>query len=425
MQTYSSSIRVLNGVVFEGKSLDSCFSNSDSALAKQVCYGVLRDYYRLRSIVAQLLKKPLPAKHNDIFLLLISGIYSVDALRRPAYTSVNAAVQCAATLNKSWAKGLVNGVLRNYIRKTKEFNAPVGATPEVETNLPNWLSDRISIAWPTQALEIFAAYNSEPPMTLRINDNISREDFSKKLSENQIEGHWGALYKQAFYLSKPMPVEEIPDFETGQASVQDESSQMAALLLDLAPGQNVLDACAAPGGKTCHMLQACPEIKLTAIDKDAARLHRIDSNLQRIGATATVVACDLEDYRAPDLFDRILLDAPCSATGIIRRHPDIKLLRRDTDIVKLAQTQSTLLATAWDLLKVGGKLLYSTCSILPEENENIVSDFCMNHPNAAVLDLASEHDINWGLRTPTGRQLLPTTKAYDGFFYALLTKKAQ
>ena len=210
---------------------------------------MLRDYYRLRSIVDKLLKKPLPAKHNDIFLLLISGIYSVDALRRPAYTSVNAAVQCAATLNKSWAKGLINGVLRNYIRKTKEFNAAVGATPEAETNLPNWLSDRIAIAWPTQALEIFAAYNSEPPMTLRINDDISREGFSRKLSENQIEGHWGALYKQAFYLSKPMPVEEIPDFETGQASVQDESSQMAALLLDLAPGQNVLDACAAPGGK--------------------------------------------------------------------------------------------------------------------------------------------------------------------------------
>ncbi len=425
MQTYISSIRVLNSVVFEGKSLDSCFSNSDSPLAKQVCYGVLRDYYRLRNIVARLLKKPLPAKHNDIFLLLISGIYSVDALRRPAYTSVNAAVQCAVTLNKSWAKGLINGVLRNYIRKNKAFNGTANATLEANTNLPDWLSDRINIAWPAQALEIFAAYNSEPPMTLRVNDDISRGDFSKKLSEKQIEGHWGALYKQAFYLSKPMPVEDIPDFDKGQASVQDESSQMAALLLDLAPGQNVLDACAAPGGKSCHMLQACPEIKLTAIDKDAARLHRIHSNLQRIGATATVITSDLENYQTPNAFDRILLDAPCSATGIIRRHPDIKLLRRDTDIVKLARAQTKLLATAWDLLKVGGKLLYSTCSILPEENENIVSDFCVSHPNATILDLASEYNADWGLRTTTGRQLLPTTDAYDGFFYSLLTKKAQ
>ena len=425
MQTYISSVRVLNSVVFEGKSLDSCFSSDDSALAKQVCYGVLRDYYRLKRIVAELLKKPLPAKHNDIFLLLISGIYSVDALRRPAYTSVNAAVQCTATLNKGWAKGLVNGVLRNYIRKSKELSAAILATGEAQTNLPEWLSQRISEAWPTQAPDIFDAYNSEPPMTIRVNSGASKEDFERKLREKQIEGRWGNLSEQAFYLSKPMPVDEIPDFANGQASVQDESSQMAALLLDLAPEQHVLDACAAPGGKSCHMLQKSPSIKLTAIDKDADRLNRIESNLERIGATATVVACDLESYKAPVLFDRVLLDAPCSATGIIRRHPDIKLLRRDTDIVKLAQTQSNLLAAAWDLLKVGGKLLYSTCSILPEENEDVVSQFCVNHSDAAILDLASEYGASWGLSTTTGRQLLPTTDAHDGFFYALLTKKAQ
>jgi len=416
MQTYISSIRILEGVIFEGKSLDNCFSSGDSALAKQVCYGVLRDYYRLKAIVGKLLKKPLPAKHNDLFLLLVSGIYSIDALRRPSYTSVNAAVQCTATLNKGWAKGLVNGVLRNYIRKSSELVEPTDSTSEAVTNLPKWLHGRISHAWPEQ---------SEPPMTLRVDPCVNPEDYEKSLKENQIDGHWGTLHKRAFYLSKPHPVEAIPGFDTGQVSVQDEASQIAALLLDLQPGQEVLDTCAAPGGKSCHMLQICPDINLTAIDKDSTRLNLVQSNLDRIGLTARVIASDLMSYKAPGLYDRILLDAPCSATGIIRRHPDIKLLRRDSDIVKLAATQTELLATAWDLLTVGGKLLYSTCSILPEENENIVADFCAGHPDAVFVNLETEQNVRWGLPTATGRQLLPTNDAHDGFFYALLTKNAQ
>jgi len=421
MQTYISSIRILESVIFQGKSLDNSFAPGDSPLSKQVCYGVLRDYYRLSSIVASLLKKPLPAKHNDIFLLLLSGLYSVDSLRRPSYTSVNAAVQCTNKLHKSWAKGLVNAVLRNYIRKESNLNEQIETGTEQATNLPDWLFQRIANAWPDHIAPVIAACRSEPPMTIRITDNIEREKYIQDLAEIDIVGRWGQLHDRACYLSKPVSVDELPGFSNGDVSVQDEASQMAAILLDLKPGQEVLDACAAPGGKSCHILQTCADIKLTAIDKDATRLKLLESNLIRTKQNATVLACDLLDFKKEAVkgFDRILLDAPCSATGIIRRHPDIKLLRRDSDIDKLAATQAKLLAVAWDLLNVGGKLLYSTCSILPEENENIVAAFCQDNTNAFTEDL----EQTWGLPTTTGRQLLPTADTHDGFFYARLVKK--
>ena len=418
MQTYISSIRILEDVIFNGRSLDNSFNAADSALSKQVCYGVLRDYYRLSTVVSKLLKKPLPAKHSDIFLLLISGIYSIDSLRRPSYTSVNAAVQCTTTLKKGWAKGLVNGVLRNYIRRSSEFAEPSHPSAESSTNLPGWLYNRISKAWPGREEQIVSACHSEPPMTLRVNPNILPDTYKHELAGIQLDSHWGLLHDRACYLDRPVSVDELPGFTEGDVSVQDEASQLAALLLDLKSGQRVLDACAAPGGKTCHILQHCPDLELTAIDKDEKRLDRIHSNLKRTSCAATVQACDLINYKNPLLFDRILMDAPCSATGIIRRHPDIKLLRRDSDIVKLAAVQAELLAAAWELLEVGGKLLYSTCSILPEENEDIVSAFCLDHSDASIDNL----NVNWGIATSSGRQLLPTANAHDGFFYARLTK---
>lgn len=419
MQTYISSIRILESVIFRGKSLDKSFAPGDSPLAKQVSYGVLRDYYRLKNLVGKLLQKPLPSKHNDVFLLLISGIYSIDSLRRPAYTSVNAAVQCTASLKKGWAKGLVNAVLRNYIRQSTELDEQIEPDTEAATNLPNWLYARIATAWPGEEQSITSACNHEPPMTLRVVDSWEQSHYVEALRQIDIESHWGLLHDHACYLSTPVSVDELPGFGEGQVSVQDEAAQMAALLLDLEAGQEVLDACAAPGGKSCHILQRCPEVSLTAIDKDPTRLNRVNANLERISSSAKVIACDLVDYKPEEPFDRILLDVPCSATGIIRRHPDIKLLRRDSDIDKLAATQTKLLAVAWDLLKVGGKLLYSTCSILPEENEEIVSAFCANHIDAVVDELG----VNWGMRTTTGRQLLPTAKSHDGFFYARLIKK--
>jgi 16S rRNA (cytosine967-C5)-methyltransferase len=419
MQTYISSIRILESVIFKGRSLDNSFAPGDSPLAKQVSYGVLRDYYRLKRVVGKLLQKPLPSKHNDIFLLILSGIYSIDSLRRPAYTSVNAAVQCTASLNKGWSKGVVNAVLRNYIRKSSELDEQIEPHTEAATNLPNWLYSRIVKAWPGEELTVTSAYNHEPPMTLRVVDGWDQNKYDDALQAIEMESHWGVLHEHACYLSTPISVEELPGFSTGQVSVQDEASQLAAILLDLEAGQQVLDACAAPGGKSCHILQKCPEVILTAIDKDSTRLNRVNANLERISASAKVIACDLNDYKPGELFDRILLDAPCSATGIIRRHPDIKLLRRESDIDKLAATQAKLLSVAWDLLKVGGKLLYSTCSILPEENEEIVSAFCNNHADADVDELG----VSWGIQTTTGRQLLPTASSHDGFFYARLIKK--
>lgn len=419
MQTYISSIRILENVIFQGRSLDKSFAPGDSPLAKQVSYGVLRDFYRLKSVVGKLLQKPLPSKHNDIFLLLISGIYSIDSLRRPAYTSVNAAVQCTASLKKGWSKGLVNAVLRNYIRHSSDLDGQIEPNTEAATNLPDWLYSRIAAAWPGEKKAITSACHHEPPMTLRVVDSWDQVSYDHALKKINIGSHWGLLHEHACYLATPVSVEELPGFNAGQVSVQDEAAQMAALLLDLKAGHEVLDACAAPGGKSCHILQACPDIALTAIDKDQTRLNRVNANLERIKLSAKVIACDLIDFKPNEPFDRILLDVPCSATGIIRRHPDIKLLRRESDIDKLAATQAKLLAVAWDLLKVGGKLLYATCSILPEENEEIVASFCNNHADAIVDELA----VSWGLKTSTGRQLLPTAKSHDGFFYARLIKK--
>jgi len=406
-------------VTTKGKNLDACFTPDDSPLARQICYGVLRNYYSLKATQSLLLAKPLAKKHTDLHVLLLTGLYSVDHLNRPQHVSVNAVVETAVSFRKTWAKGLINGVLRNYLRNRQTLMLQLDDDTQAASNHPQWLFNRIQLAYPNSTDSIIAANNSHPPMTLRVNlSEIDRPAYQKKLQAQDIGSKPGELAPGALYLTKPVSVDQLPGFAEGLVSVQDEASQLAAPLVNLQPGMTVLDACAAPGGKTCHLLESISDVSLVAVDKDERRLEQVQENLNRLNKHCDLVACDLMEFQPTQSFDRILLDAPCSATGIIRRHPDIKLLRRDTDIVKLAATQLELLAKAWSLLKENGELVYSTCSILPTENELVLSAFRKVCSSADTLPI----DATWGEETGVGRQLLPTVDSTDGFFYARLRK---
>ncbi|MEX2488840.1 MAG: 16S rRNA (cytosine(967)-C(5))-methyltransferase RsmB [Pseudomonadales bacterium] len=418
---YHTVIAVLLELTGQGKALDTCLDRHDaSPLVRQICYGVTREYFLLEAIVQALVDKPIAKKHADIHLLLLAGIYSIRHLHRPEYASVDRVVASANGQGKSWARGLINGVLRNYIRRKDQLDACVIANHEAATNHPAWLLDRIEAAWPEQVQAITAANNSHPPMTLRVNRTQTNIlEYSRLLDAVGIEYTRGQLSADALMLTEPTPVTELPGFEDGLVSVQDEASQLAAPLLDLHSNARVLDACAAPGGKTCHMLELQPDIDLLAIDADETRAGQISSGLSRLGLDCAVRTQDLLQFASEDSnFDRILLDVPCSATGIIRRHPDIKLLRRDTDIDKLSANQLVLLEQAWQLLGENGILLYSTCSILPEENDAVISAFVSERADVELLSV----DVSRGLPTTMGRQLLPETGGWDGFFYAKIRK---
>lgn len=414
MQEYKDAIDVLSVVLTRGQPLE--FKQHHSSLCKQLCYGVLRDYYQLVYFRDSLLSKK--TKHQDLNILLLCGIYSICELNRPDYASVNAVVETAVAIKKPWAKGLLNGVLRNFQRRRETLTASI----DQDTNLnhPKWLVDELRLAWPTQADSIIAANNHPAPMTLRV--NLSKTDLvtyqsllkDKGLTTKKIPTVPGALQ-----LQDAVSVESLPGFSEGLVSIQDQASQLVAPLLDAKPGQKILDACAAPGGKTCHLLELQPDLNLLAMDWDRHRIDQIQQNLDRLGTTCRIARSDFLDYTGKN-FDRILLDVPCSATGIIRRHPDIKLLRDRDDVDKLSIIQSRLLATAWNYLETGGELLYSTCSILPQENESVVSDFANQREDLVVLPV----DIAEGIALSIGRQLFPTIDGHDGFYIARLKKVA-
>ncbi|MFT7688302.1 MAG: 16S rRNA (cytosine967-C5)-methyltransferase [Candidatus Azotimanducaceae bacterium] len=427
MQEYLTANTALLNVIFKGKSLDVSFAKGDSPLSKQIAYGVLRHYYELTTLLKNLLTKPLPKKHLDLELLLMAGIYSIDHLNRPSHTSVNAVVESTIKLNKKWAKALVNGVLRQYIRQKDALREDI--PQESLCNHPLWLQKRISNAYPKLSEQIYIANNKQAPMTLRVNTlKGTAVDYQKTLSDAGIQSKLGEYATDALILDQAVSIESLPKFAAGFVSVQDQASQLIPNLLNLRANLSVLDACAAPGGKTCHILEACNEVKLVALDISVARLNLIKENLLRLDLDCELTAADLREFESTEKFDRILLDAPCSASGIIRRHPDIKLLRRDEDIDKLALTQLELLVKAWSLLKEDGELVYSTCSILPTENEHVIDAFLKVEASAQAVTI----DASWGEMAGTGRQLLPsnddessnTSTSTDGFFFAKLLKKS-
>ncbi len=397
----------------------------DRGLTQDLAFGTARWQPRLDLLAAQLLQKPFKAADADVQALLLVGLYQLFYSRIPAHAAIGETVGCADKLKKPWAKGLLNAVLRRAQREGEELLASMERDPVVRTAHPRWLQKSLKAFWPEQWEAICAANNAHPPMILRGNRrHHSRDAYLALLAEAGIGASACQYSRDGIVLTEACDVRGLPGFAEGWVSVQDEAAQLSADLLELAPGQRVLDACCAPGGKTCHLLEAEAGLAhVVAIDLEAKRLTRVRENLDRLQLDAELIACDARDTASwwdGKPFQRILLDAPCSATGVIRRHPDIKLTRQADDIPALANLQGELLDALWPTLEVGGMLLYATCSSLPTENTEVIDAFLARTPGARELDLATEA----GLRQPHGRQLLAQEGGHDGFYYAKLIKIA-
>lgn len=397
----------------------------DRGFTQDLAFGTARWQPRLSALAEKLLQKPFKAADADVEALLLVGLYQLLYTRVPAHAAIGETVGCADKLKKPWAKGLLNAVLRNAQRESETIFAELERDPVVRTAHPRWLQKSLKAFWPQQWEAICAANNAHPPMILRVNRrHHSRDAYLALLGEAGIAATPCVYSRDGIILEAAADVRSLPGFAEGWISVQDEAAQLAADLLDLAPGQRVLDACCAPGGKTCHILEAEPALAaVVAVDLEAKRLVRVKENLERLGLDAELIAADgrdIDKWWDGKPFQRILLDAPCSATGVIRRHPDIKLTRQPDDIVALAQLQGELLDAMWKTLEVGGILLYATCSTLPTENTEVIAAFLERTPGARELDLATAA----GIKQPHGRQLLAQQGGHDGFYYAKLIKIA-
>lgn len=397
----------------------------DRGLTQDLAFGTARWQPRLSALANKLLQKPFKAADADVEALLLVGLYQLLYTRIPAHAAIGETVGCADKLKKPWAKALLNAVLRNAQRESEALLAELEHDPVVRTAHPRWLQKSLKAFWPQQWEAICAANNAHPPMILRVNRrHHSRDGYLQLLVEAGIEAQPCAYSQDGIVLAAACDVRNLPGFAEGWISVQDEAAQLAADLLDLAPGQRVLDACCAPGGKTCHILEVEPKLAgVVAVDLEAKRLVRVRENLERLGLSAELIAADGRDTATwwdGKPFQRILLDAPCSATGVIRRHPDIKLTRQPDDIAALATLQGELLDAMWPTLEVGGILLYATCSTLPTENTEVIEAFLARTPGARELDIAGQ----FGIKQPHGRQLLAQEGGHDGFYYAKLIKIA-
>ncbi|MBK5969742.1 16S rRNA (cytosine(967)-C(5))-methyltransferase [Thiorhodovibrio winogradskyi] len=396
----------------------------DLPLLQELCFGVLRTLPRLDALIALLLQRPLKARDQDLRCLLRVGLYQLDALAMPDHAAVAATVGASAVLDKAWARGLLNATLRRFLRERDALCEHVAQDETATTLFPPWLLARLRRAWPDDWQQVVAASNTRAPMFLRVNPlRIEREAYRAQLTATGIAATAIADCPHGLQLHTPIPVSQLPGFRDGLVSVQDAGAQRAAPLLKLLPGQRVLDACAAPGNKTAHQQELSDNrLELLALDQDPSRVQSLTANLARLKLRADIRQADATAPRgdwAEQRYDRILLDAPCSVTGVIRRHPDIKWLRRDADIAALADTQTRLLEALWPLLAPQGVLLYVTCSLLPEENEQQIAAFLTRHDDAHEDPIAAD----WGLARSHGRQLLPREDGSDGFFFARLVKE--
>jgi len=396
----------------------------DRSLFKEICFGSLRWYPQIALLIKQLIEKPLREKDLEIQGLIACGLYQLMHMRTSEHAVVNETVDATKGLNRAWAKGLVNAVLRTFQREKVNLLQDHLDNRVFETAHPKWLLKKLDDAWEIGlAAKIVAGNNERGPMTLRVNTlHQSRDEYLQQLEIAAIVAEKTPYSDVGITLAAAMDVMQLPGFDVGAVSVQDEAAQLASSLLRLEPDHIVLDACCAPGGKTGHILEAQPDIKsLLAIDSEARRLLKVKDNLERLNLTAdlkTADAGDLDAWWDKTPFDRILLDAPCSATGVIRRHPDIKILRKPSDIDKLAEIQATLLERLWQTLANEGILVYATCSVLPEENDQVVKAFVESREDVEIMTI----DATWGDTTDCGRQLFPTTGGHDGFYYARLRK---
>jgi 16S rRNA (cytosine967-C5)-methyltransferase len=391
--------------------------------AQDLSYGTLRFYGEIDAYLSQLLEKPLT--DDRIHTLLLVAVYQLLHDKADAFTVVNQAVYAVSELKrpvpKSWAKGLVNAILRNFLRQKDQLAKTLPSSEVATYSYPQWWINKLKMQYPDHWQTMLQTGNAHPPMTLRVNtQKISITDYMQLLARQDIEAtHIGG---QAVTLTRPQPVEKIPGFTDGIVSVQDYGAQLAAYLLDLKPNLKVLDACCAPGGKTGHVLELA-DVALTSLDSDEARLQRVQSNLDRLALSANLVVGDASSASWWDgqSFDRILADVPCTASGIVRRHVDIKWLRREADIASFAAQQAKILPSLWQMLAKGGKLLYVTCSVFNEENQAQVDNFLLNNTDATQLPFELPANHPQASITQLKGQLIPST-AHDGFYYALLQK---
>ena len=429
MSVRARAAQVVGQVLGEGRSLTTALSlalehapERERGLLQELCYGVCRWQPRLQVWLDRLLQRPLDPRESTVQALLLIGLYQLEQLRIPAHAAVAETVTAARELHKPWAAGLVNAILRSFLRRRAELAALMDTDPQVCTAHPGWLLERLQQDWPADWPALVAANNARPPFTLRVNRlHLDREAYRARLTAagRVVEPVAGAA--TALTLAEPVEPAALPGFAEGWVSVQDAAAQWAAPLLAVQPGLRVLDACAAPGGKTGHLLECAPDLQLTALDQDPARLERVRDNLNRLRLAARLIAGDAQrpaDWWDGVPYDRILLDAPCSATGVIRRHPDIKLLRRETDIAALANRQQALLTALWPLLRPGGCLLYATCSVLDQENAQVIAQFLATRSDAKEQPITAD----WGRPLAQGRQILPGEAGMDGLYYAVLVK---
>jgi len=389
----------------------------DKAIVQALCFGVLRDYLWLQALIKPLLSKPLKKSARVVELALLLGAYQLTKMRIPAHAAIHETVEAVKELKQQWAVKFVNGVLRQLQRD--QDNLVAQANQKEPYSHPQWLVEMIKKAYPAQWKSILEQNQQAPPMHIRVNQKkCSQGDYLKLLADHGIGAT--AAGEVGITLDKPTDVNALPHFNDGWVSVQDLAAQYAVECLAPQNGETILDACAAPGGKTGYILEIAPQATLFALDHDAKRLERVKQNLERLGLSAQCVIGDAsqQSWWLGDLFfDRILIDAPCSATGVIRRHPDIKLLRRASDIQNLAKQQLAVLENLWPMLKPGGTLVYATCSILPQENDQVIKEFLKNH-DAKTMPLKTTS----GQATKYGWQFFPEANGTDGFYIAKLNK---
>jgi 16S rRNA (cytosine967-C5)-methyltransferase len=434
-ETLANAARAVARIAFSGRNADDSLSPFDTAkdraAVRAITLGTVRWYLRLAAVLDQLLERP-DKLVPEIRALLATALHQIEYSRNPLHSTVDAAVDAARVLGQERAAGLVNGVLRRFTREKDALLTRADQDLATRTAHPQWLVDEIRAAWPVQLESILAGNNGHPPLVLRVDrSRISVADYIAELAAAGINGKAIPWSPAAVELAEPVAITAIPGFAEGRVSVQDAGAQLAAALLDAQPGMRVLDACAAPGGKTGHLLEHTESLReVVAIDIEDRRLKRVRENLQRLGRTATVIAADVrkpEGWWDKRPFERILLDAPCSSTGVIRRHPDIKLLRRPTDIESLAATQLGILEACFRMLAPGGRLIYATCSVLPAENQNVVAEFLSKHQRARAIPLTAvatlPAEIPGAQPAGTGLQLIPGSEAgTDGFHYACVEK---
>ncbi len=421
----SMAAQAVEQVLEQGQSLSQVLpvlqqkvSDKDRALLQELCFGVLRTLPQLDWLINKLMSRPMTGKQRTVHYLIMVGFYQLLHTRIPPHAALAETVEGAVVIKRPQLKGLINGVLRQFQRQQETLLEEFSSS-DARFLHPSWLLKRLQKAYPTKWQAIIDANNARPPMWLRVNRNHhTRDSWLTLLAEAGMEGHPHADYPDAVRLESPASVLALPGFDQGWVTVQDASAQGCMTFLEPQNGERILDLCAAPGGKTTHILEVAPEAEVLAVDVDEQRLSRVYDNLKRLGMKAEVKQGDGRtpaQWCGDRQFDRILLDAPCSATGVIRRHPDIKWLRRDRDIAELAKLQAEILDAIWPHLKQGGTLVYATCSVLPEENSQQVAAFLTRTPDARLSVTGTpEHP---------GQQNLPGAEDGDGFFYAKLIKQ--